>query len=83
MFCDRTRCIRLHHIAPGNQFFNSCLQLTWRFAEVNTKDALHQMFKDETGRYIGPDVGIEAAGFHYTKSWLHWLEMATKVENDP
>lgn len=31
----------------------------------------------------GPDVAIEAVGFHYTKSFLHWLEMAMKLETDP
>jgi threonine dehydrogenase-like Zn-dependent dehydrogenase len=45
------------------------------------------MFKDEDGRYIGPDVVCEAVGFHYTGTgftgMLHAFEMALKLENDP
>ncbi len=29
-----------------------------------------------------PDVSIEAVGFHYCKSWVHKLEMATMMETD-
>ena len=52
-------------------------------SERKTLDALHDMFKDEQGRYIGPDVVVEAVGFHYAQGLLHWLEMAMKLENDP
>lgn len=38
---------------------------TINFKERKTLDALHEMFEDSQGRYIGPDVVIEAAGFHY------------------
>lgn len=31
----------------------------------------------------GPDVSIEAAGFHYCKSWLHAIEMKVQLETDP
>ena len=31
----------------------------------------------------GPDVAIEAVGFHYCKSWLHTVEMALMLETDP
>lgn len=54
---------------------------TINFKERKTLDALHDMFKDD--RYTGPDVCIEAVGFHYTQTWIHWLEMALKLENDP
>ena len=53
------------------------------FTKKKTTDVLHEMFQDQHGRYVGPDVCIEAVGFHYTKSWTHWVEMALKLENDP
>jgi threonine dehydrogenase-like Zn-dependent dehydrogenase len=53
------------------------------FTKKKTLTALHEMFQDEQGRYVGPDCCIEAVGFHYTKSWTHWIEMAFKLENDP
>lgn len=31
----------------------------------------------------GPDVGIEAVGFHYAKSWYHKAEMQLGLETDP
>jgi len=56
---------------------------TINFNEKKTLDALHDMFQDEQGRYVGVDVAIEAVGFHYANSWLHKIEMALKMENDP
>jgi threonine dehydrogenase-like Zn-dependent dehydrogenase len=38
------------------------------------------MTANEPGR--GPDVVIEAAGFHYSKSWLHAIEMKLQLETD-
>lgn len=37
--------------------------------ERDTLSQLKDMFKDERGRYIGPDAVIEAVGFHYTSNW--------------
>lgn len=51
--------------------------------ERKTLSALKEIFHDEQGRYTGPDVSIEAVGFHYCHSFLHWLEMSLKIENDP
>lgn len=31
----------------------------------------------------GPDVGIEAVGFHYVKAWYHRAEMKLDLEADP
>lgn len=53
------------------------------FREKAVKDALHEMFQSQDGHYIGPDVCIEAVGFHYANSWLHWAEMTLKLETDP
>ena len=53
------------------------------FSEQKTLTALHDMFSDDEGNYVGPDCCIEAVGFHYTSTWLHWLEMAVHAENDP
>eukprot|EP00882_Tetradesmus_deserticola_P029196 GHRQ01032653.1.p1 GENE.GHRQ01032653.1~~GHRQ01032653.1.p1 ORF type:complete len:168 (-),score=29.81 GHRQ01032653.1:277-780(-) len=38
------------------------------------------MTANEPGR--GPDVVIEAAGFHYSKSWLHAIEQTLQLETD-
>lgn len=40
---------------------------------------MHEIFPDGPG----PDVGVEAVGLHYTTSWLHWVEVALKLETDP
>jgi threonine dehydrogenase-like Zn-dependent dehydrogenase len=53
------------------------------FREKAVEDALHEMFQSQDGHYIGPDVCIEAVGFHYANSWLHWAEMTLKLETDP
>ena len=37
------------------------------FKEKGTLAQLHELFKDDRGRYVGPDCAIEAVGFHYTK----------------
>lgn len=50
---------------------------TINFQKQKTTDALKEKFEH------GPDCAIEAVGFHYTKSWLHWFEMALKLETDP
>ena len=31
----------------------------------------------------GPNVSIEAVGFHYAKSWIHKVGMAVGLETDP
>ena len=41
-------------------------------------DALKEMLGPDA-----PDVSIEAVGFHYTKSWLHKIEMSLMMETDP
>ncbi|KAF6234312.1 GroES-like protein [Scenedesmus sp. NREL 46B-D3] len=53
---------------------------TLNYKEKETVSALREMTADEPGR--GPDVVIEAAGFHYSKSWLHAIEMKLQVETD-
>ncbi len=41
-------------------------------------DALKEMLGPDA-----PDVSIEAVGFHYTKTWLHKIEMSLMLETDP
>ncbi|KAF8068252.1 fdh [Scenedesmus sp. PABB004] len=53
---------------------------TLDFGQRDTLAALKEMTAGEPGR--GPDVCIEAAGFHYAKSLLHKLEMAVQLETD-
>ncbi|WIA30950.1 hypothetical protein OEZ86_000999 [Tetradesmus obliquus] len=53
---------------------------TLNFKEKETVSALREMTANEPGR--GPDVVIEAAGFHYSKSWLHAIEMKLQLETD-
>jgi threonine dehydrogenase-like Zn-dependent dehydrogenase len=52
---------------------------TINFQEKKVVDTLHEMFPES----VGPDCCIEAVGFHYTKTWLHWIETALKLETDP
>lgn len=46
-------------------------------------------YKDVVGRLhelvgpLGPDVVVEAVGFHYTKSIFNKVEMALSLETDP
>ena len=56
---------------------------TINFKTRKTLDQLHELFVDEDKRYIGPDVVIEAVGFHYVNSFSHWFQMALKLETDP
>lgn len=48
------------------------------FAEKKVLETLKEM----TGGH-GPDVAIEAVGFHYCKSWTHAIEMTLMMETDP
>jgi threonine dehydrogenase-like Zn-dependent dehydrogenase len=51
---------------------------TINFKEKKPKQALMEM--------VGPngvDVGIEAVGFHYAKSWTHTIETSLMMETDP
>jgi threonine dehydrogenase-like Zn-dependent dehydrogenase len=50
---------------------------TINFEKQNVKDALTEMTGD------GPDVGIEAVGFHYTKELSSKIQMGLKLETDP
>lgn len=47
------------------------------YKEKNTLKALQEMVPN------GPDVSIEAVGFHYCKSWLHSIETTLMLETDP
>lgn len=51
---------------------------TVNFAEKKVMETLKEM----TGGH-GPDVAIEAVGFHYCKSWTHAIETALMLETDP
>lgn len=55
---------------------------TINFKEKKTLDALKEMFSVGDS-YVGPDVCIEAVGFHYTSTWTHYIEMSLGLENDP
>jgi threonine dehydrogenase-like Zn-dependent dehydrogenase len=56
---------------------------TINFKKKKTVDVLHEMFT-VSGSYIGPDVAIEAVGFHYTKSsWIDFFEQKLGLETDP
>lgn len=50
---------------------------TINFKDEKVYDRLREMFEH------GPDVGIEAVGFHYCKSWTHSIQMALMLETDP
>eukprot|EP00884_Botryococcus_braunii_P009260 jgi/Botrbrau1/18335/Bobra.0179s0062.1 len=50
---------------------------TINFGNEKVYDKLREMFVQ------GPDVGIEAVGFHYCKSWTHSIQMALMLETDP
>ena len=41
-------------------------------------ETLKEMLGDDA-----PDVSIEAVGFHYTKTWVHRIEMTLMLETDP
>ncbi|GAQ85860.1 Sorbitol dehydrogenase [Klebsormidium nitens] len=51
---------------------------TVNFGEKKVMETLKEM----TGGH-GPDVAIEAVGFHYCKSWTHAIETALMLETDP
>lgn len=60
-------CLRpLQSKLPGLETIN--------FKDVDTFKALREMTANEPGH--GPDVVIEAVGFHYCKSWLHSIEVS-------
>eukprot|EP00879_Flechtneria_rotunda_P000578 GHRR01000686.1.p1 GENE.GHRR01000686.1~~GHRR01000686.1.p1 ORF type:complete len:446 (+),score=129.49 GHRR01000686.1:589-1926(+) len=66
---------RLEHAQkklPGVEVIN--------FKEKDTFKAVQELCANEPGR--APDVVIEAAGFHYTKSILHTVEQTLQLEND-
>ncbi|KAK9908225.1 hypothetical protein WJX75_004550 [Coccomyxa subellipsoidea] len=52
---------------------------TIKFDKVKVPEELHKKF----GTTTAPDVGIEAVGVHYAKSWVSKLEMATGLATDP
>ncbi len=45
---------------------------------MQVPEALKEMLGDDA-----PDVSIEAVGFHYTKTWVHRIEMTLMLETDP
>lgn len=66
---------RLKHaqkVVPGVEIIN--------YKEKATTTALKELTSNEPGR--APDVCIEAAGFHYSKSWLHTIETTLQLETD-
>jgi hypothetical protein len=50
---------------------------TINFKDEKVYDTLRAKFP------LGPDVGIEAVGFHYCKSWTHTIQMTLMLETDP
>ena len=45
---------------------------------LQVPETLKEMLGDDA-----PDVSIEAVGFHYTKTWMHRIEMTLMLETDP
>jgi hypothetical protein len=51
-------------------------------SDLESGETVLSTLKKQSGGH-GPDVCIEAVGFHYAKSWLHRAEMTLMMETDP
>jgi threonine dehydrogenase-like Zn-dependent dehydrogenase len=64
------RLEKVKELAPGTETIN--------FRQADVRKTLKEV---TDGR--GPDVGIEAAGFHYVQGIMHKIETKLKLETDP